>query len=77
MSYLGCEIVGVRLDWAFCPIRAFNIFLVGLMGIDVPPNSAKHIFLGKFGSHSIIHTFKNYFATVFLAISFQFSVFNK
>ena len=35
--------------------------------IHVPPNSVKHRFLGKFGSHNTIHTFKNYFATVFLA----------
>ena len=36
------------------------------------PNSAKRRFPGKFGSHSTIHIFKNYFATVFLVISFQF-----
>ena len=28
----------------------------------------------KNGSHDTIHTFKNYFATVFLVFSFQFSV---
>ena len=64
----------MRLDWAFCPIRAFNVFLVGLMGIvHVPPNSVKHIFIGKFWSHSTIHTFQNYFTIVFSVISFQFS----
>ena len=38
-----------------------------------PPNSVKCRFLGKFGSHSIIHIFTNYFVIVFLAINFQFS----
>jgi len=37
------------------------------------PNSAKYKFLGKFGSYNTIHTFKNYFATMFSVISFQFS----
>ena len=64
----------VRLDWAFYPIHVFNGFLVGFMGtVHVPPNSTKHRFLSKFGSHGTIHNFKNYFATVFSAISFQFS----
>ena len=64
----------VRLDWAFYPIHMFNGFLVGFMGtVHVPPNSTKHRFLSKFGSHGTIHNFKNYFATVFSAISFQFS----
>ena len=49
-------------------------FFSGLKGIvHKPPSSAKHRFLGKFGSYSTIHTFKNYFVSVFLAISFQFS----
>ena len=48
-------------------------FLVGLMGIVYRlPNSVKYRFLGKFGSHNSIYTFKNYFATVFSIISFQF-----
>ena len=29
--------------------------------------------MGKIGSHGTIHTFKNYFVTVFSAINFQFS----
>ena len=36
-------------------------------------NLAKHRFLSKFESHNTIYTFKNYFATVFSAISYQFS----
>ena len=49
-------------------------FLVGLMGMfTFLPNSTKHTFLCKFRSHSTIQTFKNYFATVFLEINFQFS----
>ena len=64
----------VRLDWAFCPIHAFMFFqwVLWILFTD-PQKSAKYRFLGKFGSHSTIHTFKNYFAIVFLAISFQFS----
>ena len=33
-------------------------------------------FFIKNGSHGIIHTFKNYFATVFFSFQFQFSIFN-
>ena len=33
-----------------------------------------HRFQYKFGSHNTIHTFKNYFATMFSVISFQFSL---
>ena len=39
--------------------------------VHVPSNLVKHRFLGKFGFHSIIHTFKNYFTIVFSTISFQ------
>ena len=61
------------LDWVFCPIRVFCVLLVGPMGIvQVPQNSVKDKFLGKFGSRNTIHTFKNYFATIFSVISFQF-----
>ena len=38
-----------------------------------PSNLVKRRFLGKFGPHSTIHTFKNYFVIVFSVISFQFS----
>ena len=55
-------------------LGAFSVFLVDpMVTIYVPQNSAKHRFLGKFGSYNTIHTFKNYFATVFSTISFQFS----
>ena len=51
----------------------FSVFLVGPIDtVHVLLNSAKHKFLGKFESHSTIHTFKNYFATSFSTISFQF-----
>ena len=50
-----------------------TFFLVGPTGtVHVPPNLVKHRFLGKFGFHSIIHTFKNYFTIVFSTISFSF-----
>ena len=38
-----------------------------------PQKSSKHKFQYKFGSHSTIHKFKNYFAIVFSVFSFQFS----
>ena len=38
---------------------------------------AKRRFLDKFGSYGTIHIFKDYFATVFSALRFQFSVFSK
>ena len=36
------------------------------------PKTQKHAYQCIFGSHGTIHTFKNYFAIVFSAISFQF-----
>ena len=51
----------------------FAFFSGSLDTIHVPPNSAKHSFLDKFESRSIIYTFKNYFIIIFLAITFSFS----
>ena len=50
----------------------FFVFFGSHSTIYGPPNLAKRKFLGKFRSHSTIHKFKNYFVTVFSAISFQF-----
>ena len=51
-SYSIYHSIIVRLDWTFCAIREFGVLLVGLMNIvHVPPNSTKHKFLNKFGSH--------------------------
>ena len=64
----------VRLDWAFCPIRASAFFQwVPWVLFTNPQKLAKQKILDKFGSHSTIHIFKNYFAIVFSVISFQFS----
>ena len=38
------------------------------------PKMQKHVYQCIFRSYGIIHTFKNYFATMFSAISFQFLV---
>ena len=47
---------------------------MGLMGtIHRPPRTEKCAYLYIFGFHDAIHNFKNYFVTVFLVISFQFS----
>ena len=54
--------------------HGFCVFLVDPMSIvHRSPRTEKRRFLDKFGSHSTIHTFKNYFVTVFSVISFQFS----
>ena len=61
----------VHLDRSFCLIGVFCFFLMGLMDtVYRLLNSAKQKFLGKFGSHSIIHIFKNYFTRIFLVINF-------
>ena len=55
---IGACRLSVHLDWVFCPVGTFSIFLVGLLGtVHVPPNSEKHRFLGKFGSHSTIQQY--------------------
>ena len=41
-----------------------------------PQISLFNNFFIKTGSHGTIHTFKNYFATVFFSFQFQFSIFN-
>ena len=41
--------------------------------VSKPPNLAKLRFQDKIGSHGTIHTFKNYFTTIFSGINFQFS----
>ena len=67
-SNVSCGALSVSLDWAFCSICVFCIFLVALMDtIHGPPNSAKRRFLGKFRLHNAIYIFKIYFATVFSA----------
>ena len=65
--------LSVCLDWAFCPIYASTFFqrVLWVLFRD-PQKSAKHRFLGKFESYSIIYPFKNYFSIIFLAINFQF-----
>ena len=55
---------------------AFHLFLVGLMHCLQKQTSFFIKTFIKNGSHSTIHTFKNYFATVFLVFNFQFSTFN-
>ena len=39
----------------------------------IQPKTQKHAYPYISGSHGIIHTFKNYFVTVFSVINFQFS----
>ena len=52
----------------FVRFSASTLFLVGLWVLFTKPQKSAN----KVGSQSTIHTFKNYFAIVFLAISFQF-----
>ena len=54
------------------------VFFWGLTALFIGlPNLAKYAFPCIFKSHGTIHTFNNYFDTMFSAVSFQFSVFNK
>ena len=59
------------LDRAFGTILAFCVFLVGLIEIvHGPSRTEKRAYSCIFESHGTIHIFKNYFVTVFSAISF-------
>ena len=53
--------------------NAFGIFLGSHDTIQGTTKLSKMHIPMHFWSHSTIYTFKNYFATVFLIISFQFS----
>ena len=58
-------------------ICMFAFFLVGFCVLFIKSvNIEKCKSNFKIGFHDTIHTFKNYFVTVFLAISFQFSAIN-
>ena len=55
----------------------FVFFLVGFCALFIKPvNIEKYKSNFKIGSHCTIHTFKNYFVTVFSVISFQFLAIN-
>ena len=62
---LACIEISAYLRLVFYP--------VGLVFMG-PVNMEFSKFCFKTGSHDTIHTFKNYFATIFSAISFQFSI---
>ena len=53
----------------FLSVAAFFVWILCTAFFSIDFNK----FLFKTGSHSTIHIFKNYFATVFLVFSFQFS----
>ena len=69
MGYLGW----VWIAYGVC-IWALGVSTMGLMHYSRDPQT--FFFTKTFiknGSHGTIHTFKNYFVTVFLVFSFQFS----
>ena len=53
----------------FLSVAAFFVWILCTAFFSIDFNK----FSFKTGSHSTIHIFKNYFATVFLVFSFQFS----
>ena len=65
-------IVATKFDFShfFQPISAHRVMFTD------PQISLLNNFFIKNGSHGTIHTFKNYFATVFFNFQFQFSVFS-
>ena len=71
----------IYLVWVWIPLKTTHVtvwrFSLGSHALFMRPASKeKDKFCFKIESHGTIHTFKNYFSTVFLVISFQFSVFN-
>ena len=56
------------MRWVFFPLVLYIVYETA--------STEKRKFCFKTRSHGIIHTFKNYFVTLFLAISFQFSAIN-
>ena len=66
------KLLSVSLGSAFCAFPSGCVFLVGLVHYSWDsqvPLFNKNNF--KIGSHGSIHTFKNYFATIFLVFSFH------
>ena len=65
-------IVAAKFDFShsFQPINAYHVLFTD------PQISLFSNFFIKNRSHSTIHTFKNYFTTVFFSFQFQFSVFS-
>ena len=62
-----CEF-GLRKEWCFTCLRLFGWVRALFTGLA---SKKFNKFFFKIGSHSTIHTFKNYFVTVFLVFSFQ------
>ena len=74
-SYCLCTVqwtITANFDFSnfFHPISAHRVLFTG------PQISLFSNFFIKNGFHGTIHTFKNYFATVFFSFQFQFSVFS-
>ena len=60
-----------RVVYVWIGVPCICIYFVGQWILFTDPSKlAKYSFLSLFGFHSTIHTFKNYFITVFLVISF-------
>ena len=64
--FMYCSLNSNRKCW---PFRSKQCITVLFMDPQIPLFSN---FFTKYGFHGTIHTFKNYFATVFLVFSFQF-----
>ena len=66
LLFMYCSLNSNYKYWLFCSKQCISVLF---MDPQIPLFSN---FFIKNGSHSTIHTFKNYFATVFSVFSFQF-----
>ena len=66
LLFMYCSLNSNRKCWLFCNKQCISVLF---MDPQIPLFSN---FFIKNGSHGTIHTFKNYFATVFSVFSFQF-----
>ena len=67
------------MSWIAASVRFQHLrFWLGPTALfTTQPKLQKYAYQCIFGSHGTIHTFKNYFATVFLTINFQFLANNR
>ena len=66
LLFMYCSLNSNRKCWLFCSKQCISVLFMD------PQISLFSNFFIKNGSHGTIHTFKNYFATVFSVFSFQF-----
>ena len=63
----------IKCEFGYQRFQHLHFWLGPTALFTTQPKTQKHAQQSIFGSHDTIHTIKNYFSTVFLTISFQFS----